>query len=224
MMSYRTHSVEQAIQPGRAVLRNPYLWAFFVGIVCLTLIRPMLRRVPDPPPVFGELPAYRMIDSEGRAFGSEELSGRVYIANFMFTRCTSLGPRLTSAMGRLQDLLNESGIEDVRLVSFSVDPEYDTPERLRAYGESHDVDSRRWTFLTGERESMERLVVDGFQTPMGQPETTGSLVEIAHTRKLVLVDGRGRIRGYYDSDTEGIDEVFHRARHVLRDVGTEGDG
>jgi len=183
----------------------------------LTLIRPVLRREPAPPPVLGQLPEFRLTASRGGAFGTAELEGQVYVTSFFFTRCLSICPLLTAAMGRLQQRYDEAGIEGVRLVSISVDPEYDTPERLRKYGEVHGVDPRRWTLLTGEADEIRRLVVEGFRTPLGEPETSGDLVEIAHTGKLVLVDGRGAIRGYYASDATGLDEVYHRSRHILRE-------
>jgi protein SCO1/2 len=118
-------------------------------------------------------------------------------------------------MGRLQQRYDQAGVEGIRLVSISVDPEYDTPERLREYGEQRGVDPRRWKLLTGEADAIRRLVVEGFRTPLGEPEASGGLVDIAHSGKLVLVDGRGAIRGYYDIDSTGLDEVFHRSRHVL---------
>ncbi len=175
----------------------------------------MLRRGPAPPPVLGQLPEFRLTEPRGEAFGTAELEGQVYVANFFFTRCVSICPLLTAAMGRLQQRYDEAGVEGIRLVSISVDPEYDSPERLREYGEKHGVDPRRWTLLTGEADEIQRLVGEGFRTPLGEPETSGGLMDIAHTGKLVLVDGRGAIRGYYDSDATGLDEIFHRSRHIL---------
>ena len=121
--------------------------------------------------------------------------------------------------GRLQeDLGSDQGAEDLRLVSFTVDPEYDTPDRLREYAIAHDVDPGRWTMLTGPPDDVRQLIVEGFRTPIGEPVSSGDLIDIAHTAKFVLVDGTGAIRGYYDSDTLGLDEIFHRSQHVLRET------
>jgi protein SCO1/2 len=205
-------------EPRRTFLKNPYVWFFLVGAVTLTLMRPCLRREPPPPPVVGRLPAYELTDAGGRAFGSADLAGRVYVADFIFTRCTSICPLLTKAMGRLQDQFRERGVEGVHLVSFSVDPDYDTPERLREYAERHGADPDRWTFLTGDRERIRELLVDGFKLAMGDvPPDTDNLADIAHSGKFVIVDGEGGIRGYYDTDQEGLDEIFHRSQHVLRE-------
>jgi protein SCO1/2 len=204
----------------RSIPGNPYVWAFLLGVVGLTLLRPLLRHEPAPPPVLSHLPPFDLVAGDGETFGTRQLAGHVWVANFVFTRCTSICPALTASMRRLQDRLDGAGVDGVRLVSISVDPAYDTPDRLRDYADRHGADPARWTFLTGDPDEVRKLVVEGFRTPMGPQERDGDvLVEIAHTGKLVLVDGGGGIRGYYDSDETGIDEVFHRSRHVLREGG-----
>lgn len=200
----------------RSLFRNPFVWAFFAGIITITLMRPLLRREPPPPPVIGQLPEYSLVDSSGQAFGSVDLAGQVYVTNFIFTRCTSICPLLTRAMGRLQQRYDENGVEGLRLVSITVDPEYDTPGRLRQYAESHDADPGRWVFLTGDPERIRQVVEGGFKTAVGEAQATGGdLIDIAHSGKFVLVDGQGGIRGYYDSDELGLDEIYHRSLHVL---------
>jgi len=201
----------------RTVLRNPYVWGFVIGIVTLTAIRPLLRHVPEPPPVLSQLPEFSLVGMDGKPYGSAELRGQVYIANFFFTSCRSICPAIMQGVGRLQAGLTERNIQGIRLVSISVDPEHDTPEVLRAYAKGIGVDPGRWSLVTGDPESVRRLVVDGFKTPMDSPPTGGAEpMDIAHTGKLVLVDGAGHVRGYYDSDEMGLDEVFNRAQHVLR--------
>ncbi len=200
----------------RTVLRSPYLWGFVIGIVTLTLIRPLLRHIPEPPPVLSELPEFSLVGVDGKPFGSAELRGQVYVVNFFFTSCRSICPAIMKGMARLQDGFAARNIAGIRLVSISVDPERDTPEVLGAYGKELGVDPLRWTLLTGDPETVRRLVVDGFKTPLAAPapEAPGP-IDIAHTGKLVLVDGLGRIRGYYDSNELGLDEVYNRAQHVL---------
>jgi protein SCO1/2 len=120
-------------------------------------------------------------------------------------------------VARLQDGFAQRNVRGIRLVSITVDPEYDTPEILGEYAKTLGVDPERWTLLTGDPEAVRRLVVDGFKTPLVAPPPGGpGPIDIAHTGKLVLVDGSGRIRGYYGTDELGLDEVFNRAQHVLR--------
>jgi protein SCO1/2 len=183
----------------------------------LTLIRPLLRHVPEPPPVLSQLPEFSLVGIDGKPYGSAELAGQVYIASFFFTSCRSICPVIMKGVARLQDGYAQRKIEGIRLVSISVDPEHDTPAVLADYAKGMGVDPLRWTLLTGEPEVVRRLVVLGFKTPLGEPPPEApEPMDIAHTGKLVLVDAHGRIRGYYDSNELGLDEVYNRAQHVLR--------
>jgi protein SCO1/2/putative membrane protein len=111
-------------------------------------------------------------------------------------------------MSRLQERLHKAGLDDVILVSVSVDPEHDTPEVLNKYAASHDADPNRWLFLTGKNDEEVFPVVKGFFLPVrrneGKELTSGN--EVAHSSRLVLMDRDGRIRGYFDGrqvDEEG---------------------
>jgi protein SCO1/2 len=198
------------------VLRNPFLWAFVAGIVCLTAIRPLLRHEPEPPGVLWRLPAFRLIAEDGSTFSKDDLAGRVWVANLFFTRCTSICPHLTRSMSALQRRYDEAGVDSVRLLSITVDPEYDSPGQLRAYARDHGIDTKRWRLLTGDRERIRALVVGGLHAAMGDPPADGAdLFDIAHAGHLFLVDADGGVRGFYATDAAGLDEVFHRSRHVL---------
>lgn len=146
----------------------------------------------------------------------------MYIASFFFTRCPSVCPLLMTRMAELQKRFRDAGIDDIRLVSITVDPVNDTPEALREAEPRYGVDERRWTLLTGPLDRVRALCVDGFHVP-GFEQAYAGEGDIPHTTKVVLVDGQGRIRGYYDTDESGLDEVLHRARHV-RDEMTSGKG
>jgi protein SCO1/2 len=197
----------------RRWLRNPYAWAFVVGCALTTLMRPLLRRIPPPPPVLRQVPAFSLVNAEGRPFGSEELRGHVYVANFFFTRCPSICPTLMKGMATLQRRFRDGNLESIRLVSISVDP-YDTPSRLHDAAAGYGVDHSRWLLLTGPPDRVRSLAVDGFQVALGEAAGDG-ITDIAHATKLMLVDGSGALRGVYDSDELGLDETFWRARRVL---------
>ena len=200
-----------------SIFRNPWVWAFFIGIVTLTAIRPLLRRVPEPPPVLFQLPEYSLVASDGRPFGSAELRGQVYIASFFFTSCRSICPPLMHGVKQLQEGLARNEVQGIKLVSISVTPEQDTPSVLTDYGKTLGVDPARWILLTGDEQRVKEIVVGGFKTPIDPvPQGGAEPMDIAHSGKLVLVDGLGRVRGYYDSSEMGLDEVFNRAQHVLR--------
>ena len=198
--------------------KNLFLWYFIIGAVTLTLIRPLLRREPPAPPVIGQVPAFELVDQNGNPFSLSDLEDDVWVANFIFTSCPSICPLLTRGMARLQERYDAYGIEEIRLISISVDPENDTPEVLRDYAELYEADLERWTFLTGEEPAIRELIVKGFKAAMGEPVTDDAgLIDIMHSGKFVIVDPDGGVRGYYDGDAEGLDEIYHRSRAVLRD-------
>lgn len=202
--------------PRRRRLFNPWFLAALAGVVLIPALRPLLRIEPDPPPVLRQAPEWRLVDQEGEAFGSADLAGDVYVASFLFTRCATVCPRLTAAVSRLERRYREEGVDGVQLVSFSVDPVHDTPERLRAYADSRGLDLERWSLVTGDEQEMRAIVLDGFALPMGERlDLAGGLVDVAHATRLVLVDPAGGVRGYYGSDAVGLDEVFHRTLQIL---------
>lgn len=149
-------------------------------------------------PVLGRVPFFSLTEQSGLRFDGAELRGKVWVADFIFTQCTAICPLLSAQMAQLQrDLSGREGWEDVRLVSFSVDPENDTPQVLQTYATKMGADPLHWRFLTGERETIWRLTRDGFKLPVeAQPENVE--MPILHSAKVVLVDRVGRIRGYYD--------------------------
>ena len=201
-----------------SLLRSPFLWAFLIGIVTITLIRPFLRFEPDPPPVLYTLPPFELTSASGEAFGSADLEGSPYVASFFFTHCPSICPTLMRSVNSLTERLDAEGVEGVRVISISVDPENDSPAVLSRYARRIGADSPRWTLLTGTLGTIRSLLIEGFRVPIGdREERPAGLYDIAHTGKLVLVDAHGNVRGYYDSTKMGLDEVFHRAQHVKKE-------
>lgn len=173
---------------------------------------------PPPPPVLGALPDFELTDSRGRPFGTEQLAGCVYLANFFFTRCTTVCPALTRSMSSLLPRYRERGVDGIHLVSISVDGQHDTPEKLSEFASRHAIDPQGWTLLTGTPDQLRALLIEGFRVPLGRPVTDErGLMDIAHAERLVLVDRRGRVRGYYGSDDHGLDELFQSSLHVLED-------
>ena len=161
----------------------------------------------EPPPTLLQVPRFELTSQAGEAFGSEELQGEVWVANFIFTRCPTICPLLTTQMKELSETLQGT---PVRFVSFSVDPGYDTPEVLRAYAEQRGADTTRWTFLTGDNEAVEEVVVRGLRVRMGsERDATGNILHGSH---FVLVDGTGHIRGYYESNPEGLEDLARDAK------------
>jgi protein SCO1 len=163
-------------------------------------------------PVFDPVPAFSLTSSDGATVTLETLRGRLWVADFIFTRCTGVCPLLSGRMLALQRALR--GRDDIRLVSFSVDPDYDTPAVLAAYARDHGADASRWLFLTGRREVLHALIGKGFHLAVAQaPDGTVAPGElITHSDRLVLVDREGRMRGYYHGSEE------ETVRRLLADI------
>jgi protein SCO1/2 len=178
----------------------------------------------EPLPVLYEAPDFTLTDQDGEAFRSRELDGQVWVADFIFTDCPTICPVLSSHMASLQDWLKQRDLaERVHLVSISVDPENDTPAVLREFAETHGADFDHWTFLTataddgeaGPRDRIWRLVEQGFKLPVAE-NAPGAEMPIMHSPKLVLVDAKGQIRGYYAGTTpKGQENLRADLRAVL---------
>jgi protein SCO1/2 len=179
----------------------------------LPLGRALGRDVPRPPALKIALPPFQLINERGEPFGLDDLKGRIWVADFVFTSCPTVCPKLTQRMQKIQHRARNLG-DAFHLVTFTVDPDNDTPAQLAAYARANHANPRRWTFLTGALRDVEPTVVKGFKMAMGKDELpAGSgLFAIFHGEKLVLVDPEGFIRGYYDADDEGTSAL-------LRDAG-----
>jgi protein SCO1/2 len=196
----------------RALVARPLFW---VALVAATASWPVIwslrTNLPPPLPVLATLPPFQLTDQDGRPFGSKDLEGHAWVASFIFTRCTTICPAITGKMAQVQKR-TEQLAPAFHLVSFSVDPAYDTPERLSAYARFHRASPRMWSFLTGPEEAVKEAVVSGLRVSMGREAGVEGPQGIFHGSHLVLVDGRGRVRSYYDSaDDQAVDRVVRDA-------------
>jgi protein SCO1/2 len=155
-------------------------------------------------PVYGTLPEFELAERGGSTVTLQSLKGNVWVADFVFTHCAGPCPLLSSKMSRLQKAVRD--LDGVRLVSFTVDPERDTPEVLAAYARRYQADAGRWLFLTGPKEPLYRLVGEGFLLAVDDGGPQAGL--ITHSTRLVLVDQQARIRGYYDGAEPGTVEAL----------------
>ena len=189
---------------------------------------------PDSPPILLAAPEFALTDQAGTAYGSKDLKGHVWIANFMFTRCTATCPRQTARFEELQQRARRWPDGDrIRLVSFTVDPENDTVDRLSEYAEAHHADPARWKFLTGSRPELWQLSKEGFKLPVSNSANDSS-GPITHSPRFILIDEQSRIRGFYDgladddirkllTDTQSLLTEFRATAGEPTLVGVPGD-
>jgi len=191
---------------GAALFRRRLLWgvlaAVMLAIAFTAVMAPRWARpiVGEPPMILGQAPEFSLVNRDGLTLTNADLLGSPWVADFIFTRCAISCPRMTSRMVQLGKLWPADST--TTRVSFSVDPEFDTQEVLQTYAESWDIEDPRWFFLTGDREVMKAIVMEGFKlaVEMNPPPGTASPEEpILHSTRFVLVDSEGAIRGYYDA-------------------------
>lgn len=160
--------------------------------------------------IYGRVPDATLVERSGKKVSFNQLKGQIWVADFIFTRCAGTCQLMTAQMASLQKSLKKAG--NVKLVSISVDPEFDTPEKLTSFADRYQADNERWLFLTGGEEQIQRLAVEAFKLPL--MEGTDPKEPIIHSTRFVLVDGDGNIRGYYD----GLDK--EATQRLISDVGT----
>jgi protein SCO1 len=162
---------------------------------------------------YGMVPPFQLVNQNGRAFSSGQLAGKIWIADFVYTSCPGPCPMISSRMSELQKPLEQT---DVHLVSFSVDPEKDTPEVLRGYAEKLQADPKRWDFLTGSKSAIYRLSHDGFKLAVSDGGDEAGIP--VHSTRMVLVDRHGEIRGYYDAtEADAVTKLLADTSHLLRE-------
>jgi protein SCO1/2 len=165
------------------------------------------RMLPDELPILSAVPDFRFTDENGKTFGTNELKGKVYIANFMFTSCKTACPILLKKVQTVQHRIR-GVIDRAAIVSFTVDPETDTSKVLFDKARELKANPIVWRFLTASPEDTKKLLVDGFKVPVGEKEIANSIMDVAHSNKLVLVDQDGNIRGYYSIENDGINKLM----------------
>ncbi|MGE0869127.1 MAG: SCO family protein [Kofleriaceae bacterium] len=202
---------------GRRLLLG-LLVILLVAIIPSVVVPTLACRQPPPDlPELGTVPAFTLTDERGQTFTQAALDGNVTIVNFIFTRCDSICPLTSGRMEKIQDKTAVAGSE-IKMVSFTVDPAYDTPARMAEFAKRYHADPTRWRFVTGSAGDLKPLVEGAFWNSMDHDGTTASgAPSIAHNGHFLLVDANRRIRGTYDSaDVRRLDELLRDARYLLR--------
>ena len=166
-------------------------------------------------PIYGNVPDFTLTERSGRMVRLNDLLGQIWIADFIFTNCACACPMMSSNMKQMQNLLNDKS--DVKLVSITVDPARDSPQALSEYAKKYGARADQWLFLTGDGAAIRKLAVQGFlvsATAGANPKD-----EIAHSSRFVLIDRRGRIRGYFDGESPGVTRSLLAAMDELEKEG-----
>lgn len=203
-------------------IRGPRL---LIGMLCVVVAfvlmiaipsfvcRPKDKVLPD----LATIGQFSLVDEQGVPFTDAAMKGHVSIVNFIFTRCDTICPVSTMKMERIQGKMYDVG-DKVKLVSFSVDPDYDTPARLLEYGLKYRYRPEQWHFVTGPHDAVYDVIEKQFMTSMMRlPDKPSGVPDISHQGYFLLVDKNAHLRGIYDSDRiTQLDDLMHDARQLAR--------
>ncbi len=155
---------------------------------------------------FWKAPSFKYATQNGDSLSAESLRGNIYVADFIFTSCRSVCPDLSKTMAQVQD--NFKDVSQVKLLSFSIDPDRDSIPVLKDYSERYGAIAGKWYFLKGDKHVVWSMAEDGFKIPVVYTPEGGQGGEFTHSEKLVLVDDQGMIRGFYNGlDAEKVKQL-----------------
>ena len=196
----------------RSYPKSAFGW-ISIALLALLALSGCKPKSSQPTPI-AKLPPFELINQDGRPFGSKDLSGKPYVTAFFFTSCVTICPKIMGAMASLQSTFKQKAL-DVHLVAITVDPENDTPQRLRLAGQKAGADFQRWTLLTGTKSQVTDVIVHGFKTFVGDRQDLGNdLFDIGHGARFVLVDGAGAVLGNYEHTDFGLSELVKRIERL----------
>ncbi|QHJ69460.1 redoxin domain-containing protein [Planococcus halotolerans] len=156
-------------------------------------------------PVSWEVEDFTFTNQDNEEVSLADLQGEVWLADFVFTNCTTVCLPMMANMTELQDQLKQEGL-DVRIVSFSVDPTVDTPEVLKSYAENYGADLSSWDLLTGySPEKIDAFAMKSFQSVARKPANEDQVV---HGTSFYLVDQEGVVRKFYDGINPPTEEII----------------
>ncbi|TAD97343.1 MAG: SCO family protein [Bacteroidetes bacterium] len=147
------------------------------------------------------IPNFSFVSQEGKAITQQNFEGKIYVAEFFFTRCPDICKVMTSELSRVQDIFKD--YPDVKILSHSVDPLADSVQVLKEYADFNKIDPNFWTLVTGDKQQIYQQAKCAYFIPV-QTGTDGK-IDFVHSDKLILIDKEKRIRGYYSGTSR--DEV-----------------
>ncbi len=195
-----------------------------VAAFVIPLRKPSPKPVEAAPDAYFPAPFFTLKERSGEDVTTADLRGKVWVACFIFTRCKMGCEEVTATMARLQADLHLADADDLRLVTFTVDPERDTLDALNKYAEKVKSHPTKWIYLTGPEKLVRPLLIEGFKVTANRKEGAKEGDEFLHTTKLYVVDKKGMIRGSFDgrqgdNDKDGAN--FAKSQERLRALVAE---
>jgi protein SCO1/2 len=187
----------------------------FVGFYfVLTRIVPGFGKVQLP--VLSYVQPFTFANQEGKLITQKDVAGKVYIAEYFFTTCKGICPKMNSNLRKIYQ--DYAGEPDFRVLSYTVDPETDTVARMKRYADSLGADPAKWWFLTGSKDSLYNLARESYLLDDPKNNTININEQFIHTQFVALVDKSGRVRKIYDSlKKDELDELGKDIKELLKE-------
>lgn len=199
----------------KKILVHPFFWMFIIGIASIHLVKEMMlarRHAPEPMVVVED---WMLVDQNGDRLSKKDLSGKIVIADFFFTSCPTICPKLTQAMKEIYKRF-EDKTDKVHFVSITVDPKTDTPSLLKNFMLENNIDVPNWHCLTGSPEELHDVVVNKMRVHLGEKnhDETGRY-DIPHLAHLALFDQNGDLRGLFKTEDREMASLVSAANFLL---------
>lgn len=166
--------------------------------------------------IYHKVPGFSFINQFGDTVTEKDFEGNILIVDFFFSTCPTICPVMSNHMSNLQLQLKEEHFNRVKLLSHTVNPEYDIPDTLLKYGEEHEADFDRWTFVTGQKQEIYKQGVKGYLLPAQEDALAPG--GFLHSEQFVLVDENRHIRGFYDgTDLAEMRRLMNDVKMLLKE-------
>lgn len=207
-------------RPPRTIWVGFLLFFALFALAFLLWVVQATRQVREPALlVLGPVAPFNLTSQDSQNFSLDDLSNRVWVADIIFTRCAGPCPRMTGQMKMLQEALPKDST--AHLVTLTTDPEFDTPEVLKKYGQRFGADTNRWTFLTGTKHEIARLAANSLKLsaqPVDLADQKDAADLFIHTTIFVIVDKQARLRGFFETAGEGVDWTNNMLPQIIKSI------
>ena len=158
--------------------------------------------------VYHQIPSFRFLNQDSVFVSEKDVEGKVYVADFFFTTCPTICPKMKTQMLRIYERYKDR--DEVRIISHSIDPDFDTPNVLKDYAARLQVKAPKWNLLTGDKAAIYTLGQKSYMVSAQEdPNEAGGFV---HSGAFILVDKNRHVRGIYDGTVEA------EVNHLLEDM------
>jgi len=191
----------------------------FLSVGGYYLLKWYMPTPPKPLPQLWSVTPFKFVSQTGDTISSDLLKGHVYVADFIFTNCEGTCPNLSRHFMEIQNAYKED--TRVKLLSFSVDPDRDSIGALKEYSKRYNATEGKWFFMTGAKKDLADLFMNGFKVPVDMDHLDAK-GQITHSEKVMLVDGDGMVRKYYDGTVDNnIDSLINNIEYLIKSQGSK---